>query len=81
MQSSALFEPTLIPPKLEYSKYFSWIVKPFFGLLIRACPRRAEFYVRLGSPRELVLADLLAWLSALEEQVERLEGFYQQGKQ
>lgn len=64
----------------EYSKYFNFLVRPLFKLLVRAAPGRQVFYEALGSPRERVVVDLDRWLSALEGQVGRLEKFYAEGK-
>lgn len=38
---------------------------------MKACPYRATFYPKLGSPQEVVLVKLEAWLAALEAIVER----------
>lgn len=38
---------------------------------MKACPYRAVFYPKLGSPEEEVLVQLGAWLSALEAIVAR----------
>lgn len=66
---------------VEYSSYFSWVVRPLFKLLVRACPPRDQFYEKLGSPRSKVEKDLSEYLTAIEGQVAVLERFYAQGKQ
>lgn len=34
---------------------------------MKACPYRDDFYGKLGSPKDVMLQDLEAWLSALEK--------------
>lgn len=36
-------------------------------LAMKACPYREDFYTKLGSPRDVMLQDLEAWLRALEK--------------
>jgi hypothetical protein len=50
-------------------------------LLVKACPPRAQFYDKLGSPQSKVERDLAAYLTAIESQVGMLEQFYKEGKQ
>ncbi|ORY59437.1 glycolipid transfer protein domain-containing protein, partial [Leucosporidium creatinivorum] len=65
----------------EYSSYFSWVVRPLFKLLVKACPPRAQFYEKLGSPKQKVERDLSAYLTSIDSQVGMLERFYKEGKQ
>ncbi|KAK4704263.1 hypothetical protein P7C70_g1947, partial [Phenoliferia sp. Uapishka_3] len=65
----------------EYSKYFNFLIRPFFKILVKACPSRAVFYQKLGAPEDKVKKDLDTWLSSLEGHVARLENFYIAGKQ
>lgn len=46
---------------------------------MKACPYRATFYPKLGSPPEKVDAELKAWLAALQNIVSRMQGFYAAG--
>lgn len=48
-------------------------------LAMKACPYRATFYPKLGSPPEKVDADLDAWLAALSSIVTRMQTFYTSG--
>jgi len=66
------YEQTLKP-------YHNFVVRPLFSLALKACPYRADFYAKLGSPSEKVEADLAEWLSALDNIVKRLQHFYEQG--
>lgn len=43
---------------------------------MKACPYRADFYKKLGSPPEKVDEELHRWLDALEKIVARLQDFY-----
>ena len=46
---------------------------------MKACPYRADFYAKLGSPPEKVHEELDKWLKALDALVKRLEAFYAKG--
>jgi hypothetical protein len=46
---------------------------------MKACPYRAVFYPKLGTPEEEVKADLEAWLTALEKIVAQMEAVYKSG--
>jgi len=46
---------------------------------MKACPYRADFYAKLGSPPEKVNTELGKWLTALEAIVARIEAFYEAG--
>ncbi|KAF8582004.1 glycolipid transfer protein, partial [Ramaria rubella] len=60
-------------------KYHSFVVKPIFALAMKACPYRADFYSKLGSPPEKVDAELSTWLNALDEILTRMNAFYEKG--
>lgn len=45
-------------------------------LAMKACPYRADFYAKLGSPPERVDEELHKWLDALEKIVKQLQDFY-----
>lgn len=47
---------------------------------MKACPYRADFYAKLGSPPEKVAQDLGKWLGALDVIVKRLQDFNEKGK-
>lgn len=47
---------------------------------MKACPYRATFYPKLGSPESVVQEKMNAWLTALEEIVKREEGVFRAGK-
>ncbi|KAK0552835.1 hypothetical protein OC846_001406 [Tilletia horrida] len=61
------------------SQYHSFVIKPVFHLAMKACPYRAEFYLKLGSPVEKVEAELEKWLTALETIVRIMQKFYADG--
>ena len=46
---------------------------------MKACPYRADFYAKLGSPPEAVQENLDKWLSALDSIVKRMQEFYKAG--
>ena len=46
---------------------------------MKACPYRAGFYAKLGSPSEKVEAELAEWLSGLDNIVKRVQKFYKEG--
>jgi hypothetical protein len=46
---------------------------------MKACPYRADFYTKLGSPPEAVNEALAKWLTALDAIVSRMQGFYKAG--
>jgi hypothetical protein len=48
-------------------------------LAMKACPYRATFYPKLGSPPDVVQQKLDAWLSALESIVKKEEGVFKTG--
>ncbi|KZV83025.1 glycolipid transfer protein [Exidia glandulosa HHB12029] len=60
-------------------KHHSFVVRPLFTVAMKACPYRADFYAKLGSPQEKVNTELGAWTAALDAIVKRLEAFYEKG--
>lgn len=44
---------------------------------MKACPYRNDFYAKLGSPEDVVRAQLIAWLEALERIVTIMKEFYE----
>lgn len=52
-------------------QYHNFIVKGAFGLAMKACPYRTDFYAKLGSPPEKVDEELEKWLTALETIIAR----------
>ena len=64
------YEVTLRP-------HHSFVVRPIFGVAMKACPYRRDFYQQLGSPAETVYAQLREWLVALEKIVADLQQFYE----
>ncbi|KAH9454516.1 hypothetical protein MJO28_007503 [Puccinia striiformis f. sp. tritici] len=59
-------------------QYHSFVIKPLFGLAMKACPYRADLYQKLGT-KEKVEVELERWLSALEMIVTRIQKFYEKG--
>lgn len=55
----------------------SFIVKGVFAVAMKACPYRADFYAKLGSPIETVEAELAKWLAALDKIIAQIEAFYE----
>ncbi|KAG7098305.1 hypothetical protein E1B28_000266 [Marasmius oreades] len=68
-------------------KFHNFVVKGIFGMAMKACPYRADFYAKLaadpkGGPSaspEKVNEELDRWLKALDEIVQRMEAFYEKG--
>ncbi|GJJ07941.1 hypothetical protein Clacol_002148 [Clathrus columnatus] len=56
-------------------KYHNFVVKPLFGLAMKACPKRTDFYSKLG-PKEKVDVEFEPWLSALNGILTRMNTFY-----
>lgn len=46
---------------------------------MKACPYRAVFYEKLGSPQDKVESELALWLTALTTLIARTEAFYEKG--
>ncbi|KAJ9142913.1 Glycolipid transfer protein [Pleurostoma richardsiae] len=55
--------------------FHSFLVKPIFSAAMSACPYRKDFYAKLGSNLEQVLAQLRTYLAALDKIVGILKGF------
>jgi len=60
-------------------KYHSFVIRPLFSVAMKACPYRADFYAKLGSPPDKVQAELGKWVTALDSIVKRLDEFYEKG--
>lgn len=52
------------------------LVRPVFGLAMKACPYRKDFYAKLGAPQDKVNQELERWLSGLEKVVAHMKQFY-----
>ncbi|GAA5896376.1 hypothetical protein JCM3775_001999 [Rhodotorula graminis] len=61
-------------------KHHSFVVRPVFGLAMKACPYRKDFYAKLGPPSAPIDSELDKWNSALGSILDRLEQFYVAGK-
>lgn len=57
-------------------QHHNFVVKGAFGLAMKACPYRKDFYAKLGSPQEKVQEELERWLDALEKIVKQMQDFY-----
>ncbi|ODV62462.1 GLTP domain-containing protein [Ascoidea rubescens DSM 1968] len=60
-------------------KYHNMFVRPVFKLAMKACPYRSDFFKKLGEDQAKVMAQLLAWLAALENIVQIIFDFYKSG--
>lgn len=47
-------------------------------MAMKACPYRKDFYAKLGSPVDVMMAELQEWLSALEKIVAQILAFLPQ---
>lgn len=61
------------------TKYHNMLVRGIFKVAMKACPYRNDFYSKLGDDQSVVLAQLEAWLAALEKIVEIIEAFFESG--
>ncbi|KAF5101895.1 hypothetical protein D0Z03_000514 [Geotrichum reessii] len=61
------------------TKYHNMIVRGIFKVAMKACPYRNDFYNKLGDDQSVVLAQLEAWLAALEKIVAIIEAFFESG--
>jgi hypothetical protein len=58
-------------------KYHNFVIKGVFAVAMKACPYRADFYAKLGSPIEAVEEELAKWLAALDKIIAQIEAFYE----
>jgi hypothetical protein len=61
------------------TKFHNMLVRGVFKVAMKACPYRKDFYNKLGDDQSVVLAQLEAWLAALEKIVEIIEAFFESG--
>ncbi|RGB21618.1 glycolipid transfer protein domain-containing protein [Rhizophagus diaphanus] len=59
--------------------FHSMFVRPIFGVAMKACPYRKEFFEKLGEDQEKVKQQYEEWLLAFEKVVKRLNNFYTEG--
>jgi hypothetical protein len=55
--------------------HHSFLIKPIFSAAMGACPYRKDFYTKLGSDVQKVLAEMRPYLEALDKIVGILKGF------
>jgi len=51
------------------------IVRGIFGVAMKACPYRADFYKKMGEDQDRVQTELHAWLTSLEKIIATLKQF------
>ncbi|ORX34589.1 glycolipid transfer protein domain-containing protein [Kockovaella imperatae] len=61
-------------------KWHGMMIRPVFYLAMKACPYRATFYPKLGSPEDVVKVKMEEWLTALENIVAHMEKVFRDGK-
>lgn len=59
-------------------EFHSILVRPIFSLAMKAVPKRADFYAKLGPDMQTVLKELIPWLQALEEIIKTLVKYYEE---
>ncbi|CAG8643197.1 9310_t:CDS:2 [Acaulospora morrowiae] len=64
---------------LTLKKHHSFVVRPVFGLAMKAVPYRAEFFKKLGDDEVKINEQYEIWLQALEKIVVKLNQFYVTG--
>ncbi|KAI9261680.1 glycolipid transfer protein domain-containing protein [Phascolomyces articulosus] len=47
-------------------KHHSFVVRPVFGLAMKACPYRKDFYEKIGVLTDIAIETMKTWLAALE---------------
>lgn len=48
-------------------------------MAMKACPSRENFYPRLGSPQDVVIDELVAWLDGLDRVTKRCGKIFNDG--
>ncbi|KAG1149434.1 hypothetical protein G6F37_005129 [Rhizopus arrhizus] len=57
-------------------KHHSIVIRPVFGLAMKACPYRKDFYEKIGVLTEDGLAQMKAWLEALENIISIIQNVF-----
>ncbi|CAO3693503.1 unnamed protein product [Rhizopus stolonifer] len=57
-------------------KHHSFVVRPVFSLAMKACPYRKDFYQKLEVSDEADLAQMKAWLHALENIISTIQNVF-----
>ncbi|KAG1374285.1 hypothetical protein G6F61_009459 [Rhizopus arrhizus] len=57
-------------------KHHSIVIRPVFGLAMKACPYRKDFYEKIGILTEDGLAQMRAWLEALENIISIIQNVF-----
>ncbi|KAG0744024.1 hypothetical protein G6F57_007648 [Rhizopus arrhizus] len=57
-------------------KHHSIVIRPVFGLAMKACPYRKDFYEKIGVLTEDGLAQMRAWLEALENIISIIQNVF-----
>ncbi|CAO3666266.1 hypothetical protein G6F70_006119 [Rhizopus microsporus] len=57
-------------------KYHSIIVRPVFALAMKACPYRKDFYEKIGVVNDAAMAQMKAWLEALENIISIIQNVF-----
>lgn len=66
---------------LSYSRELPSCLISLIKVALKACPRRRDFYERIaqGEPQEKLDSELTRWLEGLDNVVQRMADFYDQG--
>ncbi|KAG1442382.1 hypothetical protein G6F56_011084 [Rhizopus delemar] len=57
-------------------KHHSFVVRPVFGLAMKACPYRVDFYQKLEVSDEAGLTQMREWLHALENIISTIQNVF-----
>ncbi|CEG73803.1 hypothetical protein CU097_010391 [Rhizopus azygosporus] len=57
-------------------KHHSIIVRPVFALAMKACPYRKDFYEKIGAVNDAAIAQMKAWLEALENIISIIQNVF-----
>ncbi|OMJ16509.1 Pleckstrin homology domain-containing family A member 8 [Smittium culicis] len=61
-------------------QFHSFLIRPVFSLAMRACPKSADFYNKIGGDSQTTKDELLVWAKALKNLIAILDDFYAKGK-
>ncbi|KAI7891524.1 glycolipid transfer protein domain-containing protein [Mucor mucedo] len=57
-------------------KHHNMLVRPVFGLAMKACPYRKDFYEKIGVITDEATAQMKGWLEALENIIRIIQGIF-----
>ncbi|KAG0174784.1 hypothetical protein DFQ28_004480 [Apophysomyces sp. BC1034] len=58
------------------SKHHNFVVRPIFGLAMKACPYRKDFYEKIGVLDDEAVAVMRGWLDALKAIIKTIQAIF-----